>query len=104
MGVRESDITWYYANRGSHIANVYGMAANEKKDAPYKVSCKSGRKVEATEKEIVANSAVDTNCICGKTHEGSHRLSPGQNGGGLLESSPFHGYTSIPTCSRQMRR
>ena len=48
LGVRESGITWYYANWCSHIATVYGMAANEKKDAPYRIRLKSGRKAEAT--------------------------------------------------------
>jgi len=35
-------------NRYLHTANVYGMGANEKKDAPYKISRKSGRNAEAT--------------------------------------------------------
>jgi len=35
-------------NQYLHIANVYGMGENAKKDAPYKIYRKSGRKVEAT--------------------------------------------------------
>jgi len=35
---------------------------------------------------------------------GSHRLSPGQRGGWLLGTSPFHGGTSTPTCSRRICR
>jgi len=31
-----------------HTTNVYGMGANAKKDAPYKIRRKSGRKAEAT--------------------------------------------------------
>jgi len=104
LGVRESDITWYYANRCLHTVTVYGMTANEKKDAPYSKCCKSGRKTEATKWDIQPKIEAEMNCICGKTHGVSHRLSPGRKWGGVLGTSPFHRGTSIPTCSRRMHR
>ena len=67
--VNEHGATYCSGTRHSHTMTVYGRAENAKKDAPYKMGRRSGRKTEATKKATPLSDPVDAKCICGTKNE-----------------------------------
>ena len=86
--------------------SVYGIGRNEKRDAPYKIGRRSGRKTDATKYEVALRSAADAKWFCETNREYTNRLSPSRNGeeGILFGASPLRGGTPIPTISKQIPR
>ena len=73
----------------SPTTSVYGRAEYEDKVAPYKMGRRSGRKAEATKKEVPVMNAADAKCIYGTNGEyggigGLHTTLVGIGGGVLL--------------------
>ena len=82
---------------------MYGKTEYEKKDAPYKIGRRSGRKAEATQNEVPVMNPADAKCTYGTNGEHAGILeapfaqpiscnSSGPNRGrGRGHLSPLHG-------------